>query len=173
MRRRCGLFSPGLGIVPSAVFVPDWLHALSLGVFQFFVTHLLRVLVGSDVFGVGGTADARWQTSCHTIRSMLFNWYEDEAREGRQHTKVQQLTPEMLGSGGKQIATWGSEANALLLFAMQHPLPAYVEVLPAGLRAHLVRGGDSAVGIYRICSELRGARTPPRKAQDRRQPSRK
>ena len=98
---------------------------------------------------------------------------EDEAREGRQHIKVQQLTPEMLGSGGKQIATWGSEANALLLFAVERLLPAYVGMLPAELRTHLVRGGDSAVGIYRICSELRGARTPARKAQDRRQPSRK
>merc|ERR1711965_810617 len=50
------------------------------------------------------------------VRELLFNWYRSEHDAGREHTRVQDLTPEMVGeSRAHVLGTWGgAETNGLV-----------------------------------------------------------
>ena len=49
VRRRNPLFSTFTGIVPELIVAFDWLHTMSWGVFQFYLSHLFHFLVGLDM----------------------------------------------------------------------------------------------------------------------------
>ena len=121
------------------------------------------MLVEHNVFNAGGTLSERQQHTANRLRQLLFNWYADEEREGRQHTRVQQFTTEMIF--GDVIGTWGSETNAVLLWS-QTLLARFASQLPEELRRNLVRGVHSAVGIYQFCADSVGCSTSPSAAQD-------
>jgi hypothetical protein len=99
VRHRNPVFSEETGIVPERVLVIDWLHALSLGVYKYFISHLWHTLFAYDVYGIGKVTDHEHITmSVARLRGDLFIWYAAELAQGRAHSRVQNLTPEMVGT---------------------------------------------------------------------------
>ncbi len=150
VRRRNPLFSAITGIVPEDVFVVDWLHACSLGVYKVFLSFLWHALFAANMFGLApSTAEALFAVNVGRVRELLFTWYAEEAEKGRDHTRCQNLTPEMVA--GDALGTWGAETNGLLLFSVSL-MRRFGERLPAEQRRHLGRGLASLVGVHIIIS---------------------
>ncbi len=65
----------------------DWLHTLSLGIFQYFLGSLVWALVEAAVWRVGGARDARLQLSLNKLENELFRFYWEQAQQGIQQCK--------------------------------------------------------------------------------------
>ena len=80
-QRRNPLFSEETGIGPE-IFVPDWLHCLSLGCYKRWIIFVWHVLFDKNVFGVdrvlASTTDAFLQSCVLFLKELLFQWYGDE-----------------------------------------------------------------------------------------------
>ena len=158
VRRRNPLFMPGTGIsLPNLAI--DWLHALSLGVFRFWLGSVFWALIRADAWAIDVPLANRLDASVAQLNDELGLWYKAEEAQGRLHTRVQRLKPSMLGpSGSPEMATFGAQTNGLVLFA--------VSVLDTrghklGTQARLVRRGQNTlVGILGLIREYRG-RMPP------------
>ena len=167
VRHRNPVFSKETGIVPERVLVIDWLHALSLGVYKYFISHLWHMLFKYNVYGIGQCTDHEHiLMSVGRLRNELFQWYNTERDEGRAHSRVQNLTPEMVGTAtSHKLGTWGAETNGLLLFS-QHLLRVHHDKLTApGLLNNLIKGCDSLVGIHMIIKNHTGGTCPVAVAQ--------
>jgi hypothetical protein len=167
VRHRNPVFSTETGIVPERVLVIDWLHALSLGVYKYFISHLWHMLFKYNVYGIGQCTDHEHiLMSVGRLRNELFHWYNTERDEGRAHSRVQNLTPEMVGTAtSHKLGTWGAETNGLLLFS-QHLLSVHRDKLTApGLLNNLIKGCDSLVGIHMIIKNHTGGTCPVAVAQ--------
>jgi len=118
VRRRNPLFSSETGITPLSCFVPDWLHALSLGVYKQFISYFFHALINANAFDiVAHHHEVRVRDSVAVIRELLFAWYDTESSAGRERGRVQNLTAEMVGnSPAHALGTWGHETNGLLEF---------------------------------------------------------
>ena len=54
------------------------------------------------------------------IREMLFSWYDTEAEQGRNHTRVRKFVRQSLGTPKKRkLALYGAETNGLVSFAVE------------------------------------------------------
>ena len=189
VRHRNPLFSEETGIVPERILVVDWLHALSLGVYKYFLATCLHILFRYDIFGVRRSTDdppqrrptdASMDNPEHTMshvefaqsvarmRAVLFTWYAEQEAAGTTHSKVQNLTPEMLGApGAPKLGTWGAETNGILLFTRD--LLRKREVagrLPEALAVALTEGADSLAGVHNIIKESRAGACKPAAAQE-------
>ena len=79
-RRRNPIFNKETWIEPDKVFVPDWLHCLSLGCYKDLVCRVWHTLFEWNVIDV----DKREQTThpafitvnVHILKELLFGWYE-------------------------------------------------------------------------------------------------
>ena len=67
----------------------DWLHNLSLGIFQCFIASLIATLIGLDAWKIPGTEDVRRCVSICRLQNGLFQFYAKEARSGNKHSEVQ------------------------------------------------------------------------------------
>lgn len=116
VRKRNPLFVAETYISPSSIS-PDWMHTLSLGVFQFFCAPLVWALLDQNA----------WQLECATamlpemglasLREELFQWYVREARAGNMHTRVQNLTLGMLGARDHpDLRMHAAETNGFVCF---------------------------------------------------------
>ena len=161
VRHRNPIFSEETGILPECVLVVDWLHTLSLGVYKYYIAHLWHTLFDHDVFKVGEcTSEEFLLQSVARLRNDLFRWYDSELAAGRAHSRVQNLTPEMVGrSAAHKLGTWGAETNGLLFFS-QHLLRQALP-LPKALKSSLVKGCDSLVELHTIIKQHTGATCPP------------
>ena len=163
-RRRCALFDPTIGLTPQLTLAPDWLHALSLGVFKFILAFLFRMMLERDVLRFGGTDKSDMaQRYASFLKAFLSQWYKHEEEQGRSPTKTQQLTAEMLFGSGS-IGAWGSETNAMLMWSLTL-LDSYGGEFPEVLRRNILRGINSAVGAHRCCSDMRQGSVPPAMGQ--------
>ena len=109
----------------------DWLHTVSLGIFRHVLGCFVWLLIDENVWGVGGSADARKELSMAQCRAMLFDWYAAEDRAERPHTRVQALTLGMLSHRNRpELTLHGAEANGFLRFAAGHLFPRFADKLP-------------------------------------------
>ena len=168
-RRRNPLVSPETGILPSSCFVVDSLHALSLGAYKMYLSLLFHRLFAVDAFKVrSDVAHVRIHASVARLRSLLFEWYRAEEEQGREHTQVQSLTTEMVGTSEEHmLGTWGHETNAILEFSPLL-LRQFGGALPEGEYILLERGGQSLLKTHEIIKCYRGGACPAYIAQDRR-----
>jgi hypothetical protein len=79
----------------------DWLHTLSLGVFQFFLAVLLWRFLLLNPWKLDGPPASWPERGLNHFRSLLFLWYNREEQLGRNHTRVQNLTSGMIGTAEK------------------------------------------------------------------------
>ena len=123
----------------------DWLHSMSLGVFQDFLGGLFGWLFyDQSIYASRGSPEARQAVSVQQLEQALFAWYTAEKREGRYHTEAQRLKVGKFGTPERPACNLhGSETNAMLLFArdllVQHGKTG--PWLVAARAMVLVRGG--------------------------------
>ena len=117
-KHRVPIFVPHLGLHPHQCIAVDYLHCLSLGVFQVFASGLLHSLIALDVWQTGETTlEAKTTMSVMRMRSELHKFYSDLKRQGATPTEITDLTPTMIGTPddpGMKIK--GSETNYFLGF---------------------------------------------------------
>jgi hypothetical protein len=167
--RRNPIFSDETGITPD-VFVPDWLHCLSLGIYKRWINWVWHALFDSNAFNVdrvhASTADSFLQMCVALLKEQLFQWYGAEKAAGRNHARVQTLTPGMVGeSADSELGSWGAETNGLLFFT-EHLLEKYGACLEPLQMQRLVRGTSSLVGIHRLIKTHTKGSLPPVQIQE-------
>ena len=175
VRHRNPLFSKETHLGPENMVI-DWLHCLSLGVFQYFINWVLHSIVEENSLRVPGTTMAeRMQGSVVVVRSMVFEWYSSETRAGRNPTRIQDLTVGMLGTKDECISLHGSETNDFLIFCVDVLLqrcttvPGHGDLVSCGTSfcrmLRLIRGSHDAWGPSQAqepkqktgrCGNLRG-----------------
>ena len=166
-RRRNPLFSDTSEITPS-IFVPDWLHALSLGVYKYFVSQLFHALIDVNAFDcIPRPREVLLRDSVGVIREMLFAWYRREAAEGRPIVeKVQNLTPEMVGdSADHALGTWGHETNGILKFSASLFAQRGAR-LPQEQRPHYEHGLKTLLAVHTFITTYKKKDPPPAAKQD-------
>ena len=96
----------------------DWLHALSMGVFQFFLAELVWDLIVANVWNESGPLSSVVELSAARLRSDLHQFYQSELKRGRNYTQVGRLYATMLGSSDdRKLKLFGAETNGFLHFA--------------------------------------------------------
>ena len=124
-RRRNPLFSASTGVTPGSLTV-DWLHTLSLGIFQHILSCFLWALLEANAWAIDGPMSTRVDLSIIQIRAELFDWYGREEREGRVHSRLQSFVPGMVGSADRPLLKLhGAETNGFLKFALASLLPRF------------------------------------------------
>ena len=91
------LFDDETGITVESLAI-DWLHALSLGVFQEILGPLIWALLRGNAFGVPGTSTNLTEHGLSALVECLWNWYKEESQRGIAHTRIQKLTMGMIGT---------------------------------------------------------------------------
>lgn len=132
VRRRNPLFGPGTYVTPQCMSV-DWLHTLSLGVFQFFLGPLFWVLLSTNAFRVKGPEASLPELGLARMKQLLFEWYNSEAACGRHHCRVQNITMSMLGCAEEpELKLHAAETNGLVPFG-SFLLSSYADTVGAQL----------------------------------------
>jgi len=81
-RRRNPLFSEATGMVPDDVVAFDWLHTLSLGVFQFYLAHLMQCLLIADIWETSDTnMVSKLATSTARLAADVGRWQKAEGKK--------------------------------------------------------------------------------------------
>ena len=144
------LFCTELRVSLHDVFAVDWLHTLSLGIFQDFCGELVNTLIRLDAFpSAGSTEEARRLSAVAALQAQLFAFYAAEVKAGRTHTQVQRLDASMFGTDLLPACKLhGGETNGFLHFC---------EILIQKYRVLLstpdlwLRLNYSLLRIYRLC----------------------
>ena len=149
-RHRFPLFGADTGLSVNNVGI-DWLHTLSLGVFQAWLAELFWDLLLANTWGIQGPVSTQCSSGVECLRKELFDWYKAEASADRMHTKVQKLTLSMLGSNdGRKCALHGAETNGVLAFSSAL-LARHGPVLGHRRMAHV----QSCGALQRIIASIR------------------
>jgi hypothetical protein len=150
-RHRSPLFAADLHVSPNASFQIDWLHTLSLGIFQDYGAALMGRLFDANVWKCPGNIDARIKLSVGHIENDLFAFYAAEAKAGRNHSRVQRLDYGMFVKGGAySLSLHGSETNGFLCFAVSQLVERFKLPLGADYKP-LAKLGLALVQIKSIC----------------------
>ena len=147
---RCPLWDSDILLTPDALQI-DWLHALSLGVFQDFCGHFIQHMFSANVWCMPTTGDAAQKMATPIIEEDLFAWYKEERRLKQLHTAVQRLDYTFFGTKKKpKCALHGSETNGFLCYLVSFADRKNLSsTLPNG--ESWVRLGHCLVRIYKIC----------------------
>lgn len=118
-KHRNPIFDDAMATNPAETLGIDWLHAISLGVLQFYVMHLLHELLRGNAFGISGTAAVNFEMGVRRLKSELWAWYSSEEKAGRKHNRLNSLVSSMLGSYNDQcFKVHGAEANGFFFFRL-------------------------------------------------------
>jgi len=166
VRRRNPLFSDAIGLTHDVVFVEDWLHMCSLGIYKYWITPFLHTFFDANIFDVQrGPVEAYITLCVHRLREMLFAWYASEAEAGRIHARMQDFPVGIVGLARDSVlGTWGAETNGLLLFCGEL-LSRYGDRLSADLRPAMKSGMSSIIEIHNIITTFKTGCLPPDKMQ--------
>ena len=154
-RHRNPLLTAGLCTIVGCMQV-DWLHSMSLGVFQDFLGALFFWLfLDQGFYTERGTRAQVVALSTLRLEQQLFNWYREQEAQGLYHTQVQRLKVSMLGNPeNPTLSLHGYETNGVLLFA--------VDLLrQAGLQGPWLRAADCLANLYRLIKLHRHVMPPP------------
>ena len=155
VRHRNPLFSETTGITPSDALVPDWLHALSLGEFQFWINRCWHAHLDANVFqSQAPTIEGRKAEFIRNMKALLFAWYARE-RTNRPHlTCVQDITVGMFSDNvGDDMGMHGGEANYVLEFTVLELMPRFGYMLSD--LEHLRFSGDALWNILKFIRSRR------------------
>jgi len=129
VRDRNPLFCRESGVTLGALGI-DWLHACSLGTFQFILGHLVRALLDLNAFRVRGSGANMRELGLGLLKAELTRWYGDEGRRGLHHTRIENITMGMLGGTDESaFRLHGAETNGALRFAHAVLVPKYGMIL--------------------------------------------
>ena len=148
MTGRNPLWNPATGVDPAAIFAIDWLHTLSLGVFGFYITLAIHMLLDVDNWSVrDGNEKSRGDASFNKVSAELKSWYK-MAEEGKRATQIQNLSFSLFGTRNDQgCRLKGSEANGFLVFLVTDVLPRS-KAFPG--KEQVLKAGNALLNIYRL-----------------------
>jgi hypothetical protein len=120
VKHRNPLWRADLGIMPDTVLGIDWLHCLSLGVFQDYCASVFNKLIFEcNVFNIGGRPSDRLPLAVARLETLLFEFYRAESKRGVNHSRVQSLNYKLFGSEFVPKCDFhGAETNGLVDFAV-------------------------------------------------------
>lgn len=163
VRRRNPLFCPETGLGPQSLCV-DALHTLSLGVYQFFVSHLLWEILRANHWGLKGSARAVAELGFGRLREAYGAWCTAEQRAGRSVSKAQGFCFAMLGaSDDPELKLRAAETNTMLRFS-EAVFPRHAGVLEPARRRHFESGLAALMAMHRVTHEARQT-VPPNSVQ--------
>ena len=136
--------------------VTDWLHCLSLGVFQYFLNFVFYWITDH------GLLENSLEAVVLRVRAMIFDWYGSEHRAGRVRHRLQDLQTSMIGVRGGAISLHGAETNDMLVFVVDVILPLCTE----GPDFDLVRGAGTSLRDMLLVIRVHGDNWGPRAAQE-------
>ena len=167
VRRRNPLYSDVTRIHPNLVFVEDWLHMCSLGIYKSFISKLWHTLFDFNIFDIQRTTPVDvYRGSCvGCVRELLFSWYNEEEANGRFHARCQDLPATIVGVSSEHVlGTWGAETNGLLLFS-RVLFDKYKDRCDATVQGLLDRGLTSLLTIHTLINTHKTGLVPVREAQ--------
>jgi len=161
VRRRNPMFSEFTSITPESVFVEDWLHMNSLGIYKYWINPFLHTLFDANIFDIArGPVEAYIAVCVNRLRELLWAWYSSEAAAGRIHARMQDFPVSIVGlTRDSTLGTWGAETNGLLLFCGEL-LSRYGGRLAADVRVHMELGMSSILAIHKIITTYKTGRLP-------------
>ena len=114
------LFDEELGTEHDKVICVDDCHCASLGVYQvwngFIMWELFKANALEIPYHVGGDS-VRLTRFVEKVKALLMSWYRDEAGEGREHTRVQDMAVSMLGpEDNTYLGLHAAEGNGFVRF---------------------------------------------------------
>ena len=136
----------------------DWLHTLSLGVFQTYIWSLVQRLFVTDFFGTGETALSVCAIlSCHRMTPLFQAWVKRQNKKGRNLTEIGNIDAKFFGKSDEmKLMLKGGETNAFLEFLVRDLLHGKWQKL--GEDGHLVQqAGEN------LCSILDMIRQNPKR----------
>ena len=129
----------------------DWMHCLSLGVFCFLLGHFLHELIAKDAWRIRCGTKQVFELSIVRIRSGIFDWYDAEEKAGRNHSRLQALTVQMLGpTKAPFLKLDAGETNGFLRYAHGVLLPQFGAKLGGRAKPYKL-ALDSCVTLLDIC----------------------
>ena len=140
------LFAPETGVSPDRAAALDWLHTLSLGVFQTYCSYVIQQLFRIDAWRTLETTEhGRISMSIYRLSAELTAWQREQRSKGRDITEIRHLKPETFGAASSpKFDLKGGETNFML--------ELLVPILPR-FRAGL---GDSAAALEDAGGQLLG-----------------
>lgn len=152
-KHRNPMFSILSDVTPDCIQV-DWLHTLSLGIFQDFIGALVHTLVQLDVWNVGNlgvNASSRLQTSVMRMEGLLFEFYSSCSIAGEIFTQVGRLDSNMFGSpDSPSCKLYGAETNGVLAFVNRVLVPKFALQL-GGQAALWARCANALWRLKELC----------------------
>ena len=148
-KHRNPIFNATLGTSPGMTLGQDWLHILSLGVFQDYAMGVVHDLVRANAWLLEETtAEAKIQVSARLLTSELKMWYKSECRNGRNPTNIGDITYKMLGTWDKPcLKLKGSETNHFVRFVVVALLPRHGHKLAPRLLGNYMNIGKAFVNM--------------------------
>ena len=96
---RSPLFDRRLGVTPVRTVAIDVMHTTVLGPCQSWGSLAMWKLLTSGIWGVlESENENKLRVSIMTMRTSLMSWYNAEAQAGRFHTRIDFMTPKMIGT---------------------------------------------------------------------------
>ena len=125
------IFDSDLGVTTTDSAALDWLHTLSLGVFQTMSSFGMHKLLLQDAWATGQrNQSVRLAISVERLSAGLQDWLRSQRRVGRDVTEISGLRPEMFGSIGKpKFLLKASETNWFLEYFASVAIPTHLECL--------------------------------------------
>ena len=98
----------------------DWLHTLSLGIFQDFIGAFVNTLIQLNVWHCPGNLEPCRRFSFCRFEADLRQFYRDERQLGVFHSQVQRLDPNLFGTSEKPLCMLhGGETNGFLAYCVK------------------------------------------------------
>lgn len=149
---RNAIFSEDTGIDPHRSMALDWLHVLSLGVFQTWCSFATHELFDADAWQTRETTiSARMIVSTNRMTSDILKWQKLKVRDGRDVSWVGLLDSETFGKKSKpRFGLKGGQTNWYLEYLVTSFLPGVAPKLANG--ANLLKAGQD---LFRLLSLIR------------------
>ena len=139
----------------------DWMHCQSLGVYKFWISRILHLLIDLNALKVyPGPRESVLVQSVAKIKTALFDWYRTEIQRGIEHTPVQYFTAGMVGQNESEpLGLHASETNGFLRFTVKL-LKDHEDAVEPVLYKCLREGGQALVTLLNLNVNLRGEVQP-------------
>ena len=134
----------------------DWLHTLSLGVFQTYSCYAFHMLVRTDAWRTTATTEStRMELSVSRLSPVFNRWQKEQQRRGRKITEIGNMKAEMFGTfASPKFGLKGAETNWFLEYLVTVFIPSFLPDLEdAAAREQfrtILAAGQSLMSILQL-----------------------
>ena len=130
-RHRNPLFSELTGVTANRCAALDWLHTLSLGVFQTYSCYALHMFVRADAWRtLAATESTRMELTVSRLSTDISRWQKLQQRRGRQIKELGNMKAEMFGTFTRpKFGLKAAETNWFLEYLVTVCIPSFLPSL--------------------------------------------